>query len=73
MTGHRLRSQDVPKLKCPACGEFESRIIRAQPDDVGECYERERRCRWCACIYTTEERVKVHSATSSDTPEHAQR
>jgi transcriptional regulator NrdR family protein len=54
----RARPREVPKLKCPACGEYESRVIRAEPTASGESYERERRCEWCRFIYVTEERIK---------------
>lgn len=48
----------VPKLRCPSCGEFASRVIRSVPDNSGDVYERERRCEWCGFVYETEERVK---------------
>lgn len=54
----RLRPREVPKLRCPACGEYESRIVRAEPDAAGVSYYRERRCELCGFIYQTEERIK---------------
>lgn len=54
----RSRPREVPKLKCPACGEFESLVVRGNPDTLGDSYDRERRCVWCGFIYQTEERIK---------------
>ena len=47
----------VPNFKCPACGEFNSRVVRPMPDNAGEVIARMRECLWCRFRFRTEERI----------------
>jgi len=46
-------------MKCPYCGESESRVIDSRPGDEG--VRRRRRCLACGARFTTYERVQPHN------------
>lgn len=54
------------KLKCPACGEFTSRVINSRPDLFGTYIHRERICYHCGWTYVTHERVVENKSTKSN-------
>lgn len=45
-----------PKLRCPACGEYGSRVVDSRPSLTGGVYRR-RECLTCFQRYSTEESI----------------
>lgn len=45
----------APKLRCPSCGQYESRVVRTLEDPAGHCVPRQRECLWCGYRYKTRE------------------
>ena len=46
-------------MKCPYCGEIESKVIDSRPADDGERIRRRRECLTCAKRFTTYEIVET--------------
>lgn len=51
----RRASDAVPKVQCPACTSWISRVKDGRP--VADGYRRKRKCRQCEAIFTTTERA----------------
>lgn len=45
-------------MKCPYCGEVESKVIESRTLDEGACIRRRRECQRCRRRFTTYERVE---------------
>jgi transcriptional repressor NrdR len=57
----RIKRQDKEELcmKCPYCGDTESKVIDSRPTDDGERIRRRRECLVCAKRFTTYEIVET--------------
>jgi len=62
------RTEEIPKLACPHCGGFFSRVIDTEPQADGTV-QRVRRCLACQGRYVTQEAITraVPKDTSPDT------
>ena len=54
----------TPKIPCPFCGHYLSRVVEGDPSTVGT-FVRYRRCLNCSRRYPTEERLKIYAPPTS--------
>lgn len=66
---HRGAAITTPKLCCPYCQQFESKVVRSVPAE-SDAFSRERRCLNCQRTYLTMETV-VRLLKSSNVSETA--
>lgn len=52
-----MTPHSVPKLCCPSCAGFLSRVLESRPTPQGDAYRRSRKCLDCGTCYTTSERI----------------
>ncbi|WP_073089317.1 transcriptional regulator NrdR [Thermosyntropha lipolytica] len=45
-------------MRCPYCGEYESRVVDSRSSDDGTCIRRRRECNSCRKRFTTYERIE---------------
>jgi len=62
----------TPKLECPHCGEWESRVTDARPSTDGIAFCRRRECLACGHRYTTDEKIRETTTSSSTLGTHPQ-
>jgi len=51
------KPQPVPKIPCPQCGEWDSKVRDGRPDPRGRGYRRKRVCQACGMQFITIERA----------------
>lgn len=57
MEPHDLAEYPRADMRCPSCGELQSRVIDSRPADAGSSIRRRRMCETCDHRFTTYERL----------------